>query len=368
VDPALRSGGPIPAEVVIPLRWSGGQDGRVEEMTRYLQRLHRWVECITVVDGSEPLEREAHERAWGDVARVLEPDADLQSTSLIPVCRLHETSGRAGGAPGWNGKVVGALTGIRRARREVVILADDDVRHTRATIERLLPALDAADLVRPMNVYDAWPWQARWDGARILLNTAVACDWPGTFALRRSVLLRAGGWCPHVLFENLEMWRTVQAAGGRLAVLPDIGVPRQPPSALQFRSQRVRQAYDDFAQPARLLAELAILPLVLLVARRRPLGLGVLATLSVVLAERGRRRVHHDVADVPPDVPLWAPVWLVERGVCVWVALGCRLRGGVRYHGRRLRLAAHSSRQLRRAHARQPAGATAAPMVETGLR
>src|SRR3712207_6849145 len=48
-------------------------------------------------------------------------------------------------------------------------------------------------------------------------------------------------------------------------------VRRLPPSAGHFLGQRVRQAYDDFAQPLRLTAELSILPLVLLAcALRRP--------------------------------------------------------------------------------------------------
>ncbi len=51
------------------------------------------------------------------------------------------------------------------------------------------------------------------------------------------------------------------------------------------------------------------------------------------------------------DTPLWAPLWLAERAVCSWLAVGSRLRGGVRYGDRRLRLAAHSARELRAAYA-----------------
>jgi hypothetical protein len=51
---------------------------------------------------------------------------------------------------------------------------------------------------------------------------------------------------------------------------------------------------------------------------------------------------------VPADVPFWAPLWVLERGVCSWLALAQRLRGGVSYRGQRLPIAAHSTRALRR--------------------
>jgi hypothetical protein len=44
-------------------------------------------------------------------------------------------------------------------------------------------------------------------------------------------------------------------------------------------------------------------------------------------------------------------VWLAERSVTVWMAIGARLRGGVRYRDARLRRAANPLRALRRAPA-----------------
>lgn len=320
--------GRLAVTVVIPLKWSGGagEAYRVEEMARYLEGLRHAVEEVLVVDGSAGPVRRQHERAWGRSAHLIAP------------------GGLAG--VGSNGKVVGALTGIQAARHEWVVLADDDVRHTPETIARLVGDLQHADLVRPVNVFDSWPWHARWDGARTLLNVVLASDWPGTFALRRSTVLACGGWSAEVLFENLELWRTVEAAGGRAVSRTDVVVWRTPPSVSQFWSQRVRQAYDDLSQPGRLVAELAIVPTVVVAARRRPGVLWGLAGAVVLVAAHGRRRV--GARHVPPSVPLWAPVWLLERGVCVWLALGHRARDGIEYHGHRLRVAAHSADELRR--------------------
>jgi hypothetical protein len=44
----------------------------------------------------------------------------------------------------------------------------------------------------------------------------------------------------------------------------------------------------------------------------------------------------------PATAALLAPVWLAERGVCAWLAVGERLLfGGVRYAGGRIRRAAN---------------------------
>jgi hypothetical protein len=130
-------------------------------------------------------------------------------------------------------------------------------------------------------------------------------------------------------------------------------VLREPPGVRQFWSQRVRQAYDDFAQPGRLVTELAILPVAAVVARRRAPAVGLLTAGIVLVAALGRRRLGTN--HVPATVPLWAPVWVLERGVCTWLALGSRLRGGMPYHGVRLRPAAHSKGWLRRSLSARPA-------------
>jgi hypothetical protein len=44
---------------------------------------------------------------------------------------------------------------------------------------------------------------------------------------------------------------------------------------------------------------------------------------------------------------LLAPLWVVERAVCSWLALWARARGGVPYRDGRLRKAASSRRVLR---------------------
>ena len=104
-------------------------------------------------------------------------------------------------------------------------------------------ALECADVVRPQNYFEPLPWHAWIDTGRTLLNRISGGDWPGTLGVRWPILSMAGGYDGNVLFENLELVRTVKAAGGLEHSAAGIYVRRLPPSAHHFWSQRVRQAY-----------------------------------------------------------------------------------------------------------------------------
>jgi hypothetical protein len=293
-------------------------------MAAYLEAVAPICEETIVVDGSPPEVFAANHQAFAPhVSAHLAPDPDL-------ACR--------------NGKVAGVLTAARRAGQEALVIADDDVRYDGPGLERLVALLARHDLVRPQNYFEPLPWHARWDTARTLLNRAFSRDYPGTLAVRRSRLLACGGYDGDVLFENLELIRTVRAHGGRTIAPLDLYVGRLPPSAGHFWGQRTRQAYDDFAIPLRMALWLALLPL--LVFDRR-FGKAA-AALAISLAELGRRRAGGAVV-FPATSSLLAPLWVLERAVCSWLAVLQRLRfGGVRYGDSVIPLAAHSERQLRR--------------------
>jgi hypothetical protein len=109
----------------------------------------------------------------------------------------------------------------------------------------------------------------------------------------------------------------------------------------------VRQAYDELARPGRLIAQLSLLPSIVVIARRRPEGLLVLAGCAFALAEVGRRR-GNGRAVWPAACSLAAPFWVAERSICVWLALLVRvLFGGIRYHGVLIARPASSETELR---------------------
>lgn len=314
----------VDAEYVLPLRWaqevSRHESGALGD---YLAWLSSQVD-VTVVDGSPPEVFARHHQLWGSDVRHLRPDP----------------------WPGRNGKVGGVVTGIRASRHEAVIIADDDVRYGAGQLDAVVSALQGSDLVRPQSVFTKACWHTRWDTGRSLVNRAFGHDYPGTHAVRRSTFLAMGGYDGDVLFENLELARTVASKGGTVRDLPGTFVERLPPTTSQFWSQRVRQAYDSLAQPGRLVAELCLLPGLLLTMRLAPRSLGGWALAAVLMAEVGRRK-EGGTRVYPAWSSLWVLPWVIERSLCIWLALAARFRGGARYSGARISRAATPARALR---------------------
>lgn len=308
---------------VLPVKDDDGADD--DELARYLRALVNWVDDVIVVDGSDPAARRRRQAMLPRQVRVLTPE----SVTL-------------------NGKVGGVLTGVRHSRHELVVLADDDVRYSEEHLCALADRLGGAAVARPQNCFEPLPWHARIETARILLNRVSSGDWPGTLLVRRSALLDAGGYSGDVMFENLELVRTLQAAGHDEVVALDIVVPRRPPTVRHFLRQQVRQAYDEFARPQRLVLSLAIAPALLpRVSRRDWRSVAALAAAATLAAEAGRR-VGRGRRHFPATSSAIAGPWLVWRSLCSWVALGSRLRGGVRYRDARIPRAATRRRTLAR--------------------
>jgi len=317
-----------------------------DELLAYLDALacSRALSELIVIDGSEPDVYADFEARCGDHVRHVPVDADLRWLA--------------------NGKVAGVLTGVRAASSNWLVIADDDVRYDESGLMEVQRSLEHADIVRPQNYFDPLPWHARLDTARTLINRVTGGDWPGTFGVRRQALQATGGYDGNVLFENLELVRTVVAAGGRELRRPDVFVRRRPPHARVFWSQRIRQAFDEFARPWRMLAWLALLPATAwAILRFRWNGAAAAILMPMLLAETGRR-LDRGAAVFPLGATLMAPLWMLERGVCAWLAVVARvLLGGVPYRGRVLKRAATSPRVLARRYANRPAEPVDVPLL-----
>ncbi len=309
---------------VLPIRRTQLVEG--DDLGRYLDAIARLLPVV-VVDGSPPEVFAQHRTAWPRSVQHVAVDEDRRIDL--------------------NGKVAGVVTGLRRVRTAKAIIADDDVRHDAFTLRRMAVLLDGADAVLPQNVFVPAPWHATLDAGRTLIARATGGDWPGTIGLRMDRYRRAGGYDGDVLFENLELVRTIRAAGGRELVAFDLFVPRRPPSARHYLAQRVRQAYDEHARPRRFAVQLALAPLlVLALARFGAPALAAFMLAAIALAEAGRRRGGATRA-FSPAASLCAPVWVLERAATAWYALALGAAGGVQYSHGRLRRAANTERVVR---------------------
>jgi len=309
----------LPVSYVLPFR---SEREPPDEFLRYVNALTDHVEVV-LVDGSPPPVFAAINECRDRRVRHVRPDTDLDALA--------------------NGKVRGVLTGLRAAAHDRIVIADDDVRYSTTALASIVASLDDADVVRPQNYFDPLPWHALLDTARTLINRTTGGDWPGTLAVRRSALMPEG-YDGNALFENLELVRTVETGGGRARCRYDLMVRRLPPSTRHFWNQRVRQAYDEFARPWRLATALAVMPTLgaLLSTRRRRAAASAFLLMPVLIAEVGRWR-DGGRAVFPWLASVAAPLWMLERGLCAWVALGARATvGGVRYNGRVVALAANS--------------------------
>jgi len=303
---------------VLPLKASGPAD---LELSQYVAWLGSLMDVV-VVDGSPLPAFAANATRWRDPVRHL----PVHSRSL-------------------NGKVAGVCDGVGAARTPWIVVADDDVRYDEAALRAIADLLARHDVVVPQNYFAPARWHTHWDTGRTLINRALRSDYAGTIALRREAFVSTRGYCGAVLFENLELIRTLLAHGFEVHHARDLFVARRPPSARHFAGQRIRQAYDSLAQPARLFVELSLLPLLGIGVNRSRWVAPAAALAAMTVAEVGRRR------DGGRRVFSWlatvsAPLWVAERAVCSWFALGSFLRGGVRYAGRRLRIAAHRRSSL----------------------
>lgn len=307
------------ATYVLPIRSAAPH---TDELSAYL----RWVSGrmpLVIVDGSPSDVFDAVHDTWSRWSIHVRPDERIT---------------------GANGKVRGVLSSVPHVRTPFVVIADDDVRYTAQSLHACVTGLHGVDLVAPQNFFSPLPWHAGWDTARSLLNRSVSHDLPGTLGVRTSQL--AKGYDADVLFENLELIRTVTARGGTVVWRPDIYVRRLPPTVPHFWSQRIRHAYDEFARPMRMALWLSLLPLgAMALAARRLDAIALALAATVALAEVGRRR-HGGREWFSAGAVLAAPVWLVERSLCAWLAVVERFRGGVPYAGTRLARAATPIRQL----------------------
>ncbi|HEX8651588.1 MAG TPA: hypothetical protein VF708_12170 [Pyrinomonadaceae bacterium] len=307
---------------LLPIRRAVAKTQEAEDFARYFQMLaHSGCEVL-VVDGSPPEVFAAHDRAWRDLCRHVMVNPKYSYL---------------------NGKVNGVHTGVDLASCEYIVLADDDIRYEAEDISRACDLLGRYEMVRPQNYLFPLPLWARTEAARMLINRGVlrTGDYPGTCAFRRSTCLRVGHYDGDVLFDNEEIVRHFIIQGANVCFARDFFILKRPPTLRKWMEQRPRQAYEDFVMRAKTALFMSLLPVAVALGLLNGAGvvleyLSFASVCAVLLALRGLWR-DKAYRYFPARIILYAPLWVLERGLSVYWALYWRMaRGGYPFGDRLL--------------------------------
>jgi hypothetical protein len=299
---------------LLPIRRTKFSAAEAAGFADYFRTLHGAGCDVLVVDGSPAPVFAQHDEVWRSLCR-------------------HEQVNRSFGY--LNDKVNGIHTGIELGTMAKVIVADDDIRYAAPQIHRACALLDDFEVVRPHNFLSPLPWWARMEAARMLINRATlrTADYPGTCAFLRESMLRVGHYDGDVLFDNEEMIRHFARAGASVSYAINLFVQKRPPTFRKWIEQRPRQAYEDFGLRAKtaLFFGLPILAVVIgfcLGSNALALYVGAILISSIALALIGRSRGQAS-RYFPISIPLFAPLWIIERTLSTYWALYWYLaRGG----------------------------------------
>jgi hypothetical protein len=229
--------------------------------------------------------------------------------------------------------VSGALDPVRGAVAfaacEKVIVAEPDVRYTAEEIGAVCDLLDLHEVVEPQDYLDPLPWWGGIEAGRMLVHRSIEAypDHGTTFGFRRSAVRGLRGLDAFDLGDDSV--RRLSAQGAEIHSALDLFVRRRPPQLREWLHDRTRQAEDDFAMPVKSAFFFGLIPMAILLAlfggARVAAGyLGAIAFASMALALRGRIGAG---AVFPLRACFYAPLWVLERAVSVYWALGLKMRG-----------------------------------------
>jgi hypothetical protein len=328
---------PFCCTYLLPIRRIRAHREEIQDLAQYFLNLTREGCEVIVVDGSSAAIFSEHHGAWHSLCRHVTVDPKYSYL---------------------NGKVNGVHTGVDLARCEKILLADDDIRYTPEDIRRTCDLLDKYEMVRPQNYLSPLPWWGRTEAARMLINRGVlrTGDYPGTCGFRRSTCRRVGHYDGDVLFDNEEIVRHFALNGVDICYALGLFVLKRPPAFRKWIEQRPRQAYEDFNMRAKTLLFMSLLPIAIALGfihgmHGALLFFAFVSVSAVLLACRGMWR-DKAYQFVPAYVILYAPLWVLERALSVYLALYWRMvHGGYPFGERLLTKGTGRAWRAARAHA-----------------
>jgi hypothetical protein len=261
---------------------------------------------VVVVDASAPAAFDDHRRVLRWVARHLPPAA------------AHLTV---------NGSLHLLEAAADFAQTNKVVVATPEAHYRSEDLQRVCDLLEEHEVVVPSEYLDPLPWWARIDAGRMLLQRAVVVspDAAGTFGFRRDSLatIRRHGRPS----DAGDILHALATQGMELHDAADVFIRRTPPALGDWWRRRPHESSSRLS-PAGAALFLTLIPLLVLAGLLGGAGLmagfsGALAFSTFALAVRGR--LGAAARYFPVTTCLFAPIWLLERSLTAYRAVGLRL-------------------------------------------
>ena len=229
-----------------------------------------------------------------------------------------------------NGELDPVRAAIDTAACEKVIVADARVRYSEESLDDMCALLDLHEVVEPQDYLDPMPWWGGVDTARMLVHRGIdpLPDHGATFGFRRTAI--RGLRSLDGALDETDPVRRLASQGAEVFSAIALFVRRVPPMLEEWWRDRPVAAEDDFALPAKTIFFFSLLPILLTLATlggARIAGGYICAIVlgSVMLALRGRSGAGRYF---PWRACFFAPLWLLERSISVYWALGRKLMEG----------------------------------------
>ncbi len=192
------------------------------------------------------------------------------------------------------------------ASSDKVIFAYAHIRYTDEAITALCHLLESHEVVEPQDYFDPLPWWSGIDAGRLLIHRGIG-------PLRRT---------PSTFGFQKKAVRGLRSIDTEVFAADQIFVRRVPPSLAEWVRDRGSR-YADIDAPPNAAFFFVLLPIALALAFIGGASFaggyaGAIAFAAVALAVRGRVGA---AAFFPWRACLYAPLWILERSVSVYMAL-----------------------------------------------
>jgi len=218
---------------------------------------------------------------------------------------------------------------IGLAACEKVIVAGRHVRYTDEALDELSRLLDLHEVVEPQDYIDPLPWWGAIETGRILVHRSLTplADHGSTFAFRKCAIRGLRTIEPSTPADDCV--RRLASQGAEVFSALEVFVRRIPPALSEWARTRRCQADEDLYVPAKAALFFVLLPIAIILGLVSGLRFaagyaGAIAFTSFALAVRGRIGA---ATFFPWRTCLYAPLWVLERSISVYLALFWKVIG-----------------------------------------